>query len=65
MVLTYRPEFRPPWTGQSHVTTLTMNRLGRRQGGAALVEGVTGARSLPAEVLDQIVARTDGVPLFI
>ena len=64
VVLTYRPDFSPPWTGQSHVTTLTMSRLGRRQG-AALVEGVTGARALPAEVLDQIVARTDGVPLFI
>jgi predicted ATPase len=64
VVLTYRPDFSPPWTGQSHVTVLTMSRLGRRQG-AALVEGVTGARHLPAEVLDQIVARSDGVPLFI
>ena len=64
VVITYRPEFSPPWRGQGHVTALTMNRLGRRQG-ATLVEGVTGGRPLPAEVLDQILARTDGVPLFV
>ena len=64
VVLTCRPEFSPPWAGQAHVTALTMNRLGRRQG-ASLVNGLTGGKSLPAEVLDQIVARTDGVPLFV
>jgi tetratricopeptide (TPR) repeat protein len=64
VVLTYRPEFTPPWTGQSHVTTLPLNRLGRRQG-AAMVERMTGGKALPGEVLDQIVARTDGVPLFV
>ncbi len=64
VVLTYRPEFRPPWSGQAHVTALTMNRLGRRQG-AALIDRLTGGKPLPAEVLDQIVARTDGVPLFV
>ena len=64
VVLTYRPEFTPPWTGQSHVTALPLNRLGRRQG-AAMVERMTGGKALPAEVLDQIVARTDGVPLFV
>jgi predicted ATPase len=63
-VFTYRPEFSPAWTGHAHVTALPLNRLGRRQG-AAMVERITGGKSLPTEVLDQIVARTDGVPLFI
>jgi predicted ATPase len=64
LVLAYRPEFRPPWTGQRHVTALTMNRLGRRQG-AAMVDRITDSKPLPAEVLDQILAKTDGVPLFV
>jgi predicted ATPase len=64
VVVTFRPEFPPPWTSQAHVTTLTMSRLGRRQG-ADLVARVTGAKPLPAEVVEQIVARTDGVPLFL
>jgi class 3 adenylate cyclase len=63
-VLTYRPEFSPPWSGHAHVTSLALNRLGRRQG-AAMVERVAGGKALPAEVLEQIVARTDGVPLFV
>jgi class 3 adenylate cyclase/predicted ATPase len=63
-VLTYRPEFNPPWSGHTHVTSLPLNRLGRRQG-AAMVERITGGKALPNEILDQIVARTDGVPLFV
>jgi class 3 adenylate cyclase/predicted ATPase len=63
-LITFRPEFQPPWTGQAHVTTLTMSRLGRRQG-ADLVSRVTGDKPLPAPVLEQIVARADGVPLFV
>jgi predicted ATPase/class 3 adenylate cyclase len=64
VLITYRPEFQPPWTGQAHVTTLSMSRLGRRQG-AVLVTRVTGEKPLPAEIVEQIVARTDGVPLFV
>jgi class 3 adenylate cyclase/predicted ATPase len=64
VLITVRYEFSPPWTGQMHVTTLTMNRLGRRQG-AAIVEGVAGGKALPAEILEQIVQRTDGIPLFV
>ena len=64
VLITFRPEFQPPWTGQAHVTTLAMSRLGRRQG-AQLVARVTGDKPLPAEVVEQIVARTDGVPLFV
>jgi class 3 adenylate cyclase/predicted ATPase len=63
VLITFRPEFQPPWAGQTHVTTLTMSRLGRRQG-ADLVARVTGDKPLPAEIVEQIVARTDGVPLF-
>jgi class 3 adenylate cyclase/predicted ATPase len=63
-ILTFRPEFRPPWPKQSHVRVLALTRLGRSEG-AALVERVAGAKALPHEVSAQIVARTDGVPLFI
>ena len=54
-LVTFRPEFEPPWAGQAHVTTLSLSRLGRRQGGA-MVGRVTGGKALPAEVLEQIVA---------
>ena len=64
VLITFRSEFQPPWTGQAHVTTLTMSRLGRRQG-ADLVTRVTGEKPLPAAIVEQIVARTDGVPLFV
>jgi class 3 adenylate cyclase/predicted ATPase len=63
-LITFRPEFQPPWTGHAHVTTLTMSRLSRRQG-ADLVARVTGDKALPAAIVAQIVARTDGVPLFV
>jgi AAA ATPase domain/Adenylate and Guanylate cyclase catalytic domain len=64
VVITFRREFQPPWTGHAHVITLTMGRLGRRQG-ADLVARVAGKKALPDEVAEQIVARTDGVPLFV
>jgi class 3 adenylate cyclase/predicted ATPase len=64
VLITFRPEFQPSWTGQAHVTTLTMGRLGRRQG-ADLIACVAGEKPLPPEIVEQIVARTDGVPLFV
>lgn len=64
MLVTFRPEFLPPWMRYPHVTALTLSRLSRRQG-AAMVERLTGGRALPTEVLNQIVAKTDGVPLFV
>ena len=64
VIVTYRPESTPRWTDQAHVTTLGLNRLGRRQG-AELVAKLTAGKPLPPEVLDQILAHTDGVPLFI
>ena len=64
VVMTYRPEFAPPWSGLAHVTTHRLNRMTRRQA-ATMVAGVTGGKALQDEVLDQIVAKTDGVPLFV
>ena len=64
LLITARPEFTPPWPGHAHVTTLSLTRLNRRNG-AALVERVTAGKTLPEEVMDQILARTDGVPLFV
>ncbi|HEV2055674.1 MAG TPA: adenylate/guanylate cyclase domain-containing protein [Methylomirabilota bacterium] len=64
MLMTSRPEFRPPWAHRSHFTYLTVNRVTRKQT-ELMVERVTGGKSLPAEVLQQVVAKTDGVPLFV
>jgi tetratricopeptide (TPR) repeat protein len=64
LVLTHRPEFTSPWTSRSHFTTLTLSRLTATQS-EVIVQKVTGGRALPANVLQQIVAKTDGVPLFV
>jgi class 3 adenylate cyclase/tetratricopeptide (TPR) repeat protein len=64
LLITARPEFTPPWPGHAHLTTLSLTRLGRHEG-AALIERVTAGKTLPAEVMNQILARTDGVPLFV
>jgi class 3 adenylate cyclase/predicted ATPase len=63
VVITFRPEFQPPWMGRRHVTQLTLSRLSRRQS-ATMVERVTG-KMLPPDVVGQIVTKTDGVPLFL
>jgi class 3 adenylate cyclase/predicted ATPase len=63
-LLTFRPDFSPPWTGRSHLTQVTLPRLARRQ--AAEMSGrVAHGKALPAEVVEQVVAKTDGVPLFV
>lgn len=64
IIITSRPEFSPPWTGAAHVTNLTINRLSHRQG-AVMVDRVVGNKTLPQEVRDQIIDKTDGVPLFL
>jgi predicted ATPase len=64
LLVTARPHFVAPWPSYPHLTTIALTRLGRRDG-AALVLGVTGGKILPKEVMDQILAHTDGVPLFI
>jgi predicted ATPase len=61
---TFRPDFRPPWTGRSHLTQVTLPRLPGRQA-AAMADRVAHGKALPAEVMEQIVAKTDGVPLFV
>jgi class 3 adenylate cyclase len=64
LVVTFRPEFAAPWLGRAHVTALSLNRFGRRQA-VTMIERVTGGKALPSEVLEQIVIKTDGVPLFV
>lgn len=63
-LITCRPEFSPTWSGIGHITTLSLNRLGRRDVGR-MVNSVTGGRTLPEPILAQILDRTDGVPLFV
>ena len=62
--MTFRPEFNAPWVGQSQVTSLTLNRLGKREA-AAIVTRIFANKELPADMLAEIVERTDGIPLFI
>ncbi len=64
LLITFRPEFEAPWWGMPDIATVSLGRLDRVQA-ETLVERVTGGRKLPAEVLEQIVAKTDGVPLFV
>ncbi|PYN83190.1 MAG: hypothetical protein DMD96_03280 [Candidatus Rokuibacteriota bacterium] len=64
VLLTFRPDFRPPWAQRAHVTFLTLNRLNRRQT-ELLVGRAAGGKGLPTEVVQEVVAKTDGVPLFV
>ena len=64
LVITYRPEFAAPWIGESHVTAMTLNRLGDRDA-AEIVLSLLGNKVLPADVMSDIVERSDGIPLFI
>jgi class 3 adenylate cyclase len=63
-VLTFRPEFVPPWPTRLHLTPLTLNRLERPQV-EALVTWLAKGKPLPAEVMAYIVTKTDGVPLYV
>jgi predicted ATPase len=64
LIVTFRLEFDPPWIGQPHVTAMTINRLTQRDVGA-MIDRVTGNKLLPASVRQDIIERTDGIPLFI
>ena len=64
LVITSRPEFTPPWTGQANVSTMALSRLDQRES-ATLVERVAGGKAMPHEILHSIVERADGIPLFI
>jgi predicted ATPase len=63
-LLTCRPEFRPPWSPQAPVTQVILNRLGHAQVETMLTH-LTGDKALPAEVVQQVVVKTDGIPLFV
>ena len=64
LIVTFRTEFAPPWIGQAHVTSLTLNRLGEREV-AAIIGNLVGNKQLAADVMAEIVERTDGIPLFV
>jgi class 3 adenylate cyclase/predicted ATPase len=64
LIVTLRPEFKAPWVGRSHVTSLTLNRLGERET-AAIIAHLVENKELPADVMAEIVERTDGIPLFV
>jgi class 3 adenylate cyclase/predicted ATPase len=64
LIVTYRPEFEPPWIGRPYVTALTLNRLGEREI-TAMIDRVTGNKALSESIRQDIIERTDGVPLFV
>jgi class 3 adenylate cyclase len=64
VIITFRTEFTPPWIGRAHLTLLSLSRLPPRQR-AEMITHLTGGKNMPKDMIDQIVDRTDGVPLFI
>jgi predicted ATPase len=64
LVVTFRPEFEPPWIGRPHVTLLTLNRLTRREADA-MIDRVVGTKAIPVAMRQNIIERTDGIPLFV
>ena len=64
LIVTSRPEFVPPWPAQPHVTTLAINRLPPREIGA-MIDRVVGKKHIPANIRQDIIERTDGIPLFV
>jgi predicted ATPase len=63
-LLTFRPDFHSPWPQRSHMTEITLGRLTEKQV-ELMVDGITKGKKLPAAVIQQIVAKTDGIPLFV
>jgi len=64
VVLTHRPEFQNRWADHGHVIGLNLSKLTRAQS-AAMISRVTGDKALPENLLEEILAKTDGVPLFV
>src|SRR4029077_12794541 len=64
LIVTFRPEFESPWIGRPHVAALTINRLARREVGT-MIDRVVGNVLLPASIRQDIIERTDGIPLFV
>ena len=64
VVLTHRPEFQSRWSQQGHVGALNLSKLTRGQS-AAMISALAGGKALPEALFEQILTRTDGVPLFV
>ena len=64
LIVTYRPEFEPPWIGRPYVTVMNINRLAERDI-ATIIDRVAGNKGLPANIRQDIIERTDGIPLFV
>jgi predicted ATPase len=64
LIVTFRPEFDPPWIGRPYVTALTINRLAEHQA-SAMIDRLVGNKLIPASIRQDIIERTDGIPLFI
>src|SRR6202167_5233480 len=64
LIVTHRPDFVPPWIGRPHVTALTLNRLAQRDIDV-MIDRVVGNKLLPASIRQDIIERTDGIPLFV
>src|SRR5512140_3402426 len=64
LIVTFRPEFEAPWIGRPYVTALTINRLAQRDI-EAMIDRVVGNKLIPANVRQDIIERTDGIPLFV
>ena len=64
LIMTYRPEFQPPWLGRPYLTALTINRLTEREAGA-MIDRIVGTEPLPPSIRKGILERSDGIPLFV
>jgi predicted ATPase/class 3 adenylate cyclase len=64
LIVTFRPEFEPPWIGRPHVSALTLNRLTQRDV-VVMIDRVVGSKPLPPNIRQDIIERTDGIPLFV
>jgi len=64
LIVTFRPEFDPPWIGPPHVTALAINRLAQREVGA-MIDHLVDDKVLPEGIRQDIIERTDGIPLFV
>ena len=64
LIVTFRLEFGPPWIGRSHATAMTINRLTKREVGA-MIDVIVGNKLLPASIREDIIERTDRIPLFV
>ena len=64
LIVTFRPEFDPPWIGRPYVTALTINRLAQRDI-ETVIDNALGNKLIPANIRQDIIERTDGIPLFV